>query len=718
MICYNCYHKFKVFTRFIERCKEIDNVLKRIKVEIGEDEVRKIDTDNLLPENCNWKEESNAEESLHVLQDHSYFTNEMTARSGYIIKRLSTNVTSEELQVSKSTQDQVEPQQPKKERLCDFCNVPVSADCSEITKKCEICSHIMPEVAKSSTATDIDGVNNGTLSVISLSTDEEVVMETISDTDADDILCTSDEVIHESKMIANQTPFKLTVLDSLACYEMLPHNRAISIPHAEHTFPQLLNDLNESGIEVFRVNPPTKKLPLTPQLRKRVLLFGSIVTECVECNVEFENHKLLKAHFKKEHCYNDQTDSETDQEMFDEVVTTKRRQKRDAEHYCSTCEKHFPSVKLLRQHLFKIHKQPKPYTCQKCGKSFFAKMTYLKHLIMFKDVDCKTKKCSVCSERFDKIEYDKHMRLHKKLVCETCGSAYATRRGLISHIYSHKNDTKTEAKNEGHLCSFCGKLFRCSSNLFMHMKRHQVDPNQTFMCDKCPKVFKMEQHLKAHMKRVHVKDRVYKCTTCNKTCSTSSGLKSHTKTLKRAETPVQDMWGKFCTRRLLQKTHEKALGKPERRGFAEGSNRTRYIKKSKFNPVTCKYCSKICKNVYVLRMHVLNHIKAIRYKCRFCPFTFSNATNRYRHEKRHKDPDFELSCKICWKRMKTKEELEFHCEKHNQTKKYECNVCAELLPSKYHVLHHMSEKHISKEEVEMEKNEVLKDALEEFLIVK
>lgn len=81
-------------------------------------------------------------------------------------------------------------------------------------------------------------------------------------------------------------------------------------------------------------------------------------------------------------------------------------------------------------------------------------------------------------------------------------------------------------------------------------------------------------------------------------------------------------------------------------------------------PVKCKYCLKIFKNVYLLRSHLLSHVKNMRYKCKFCNMTLANTATRFRHQKRHADPNFDLR----WVNTRTVIFIEGSCRYRNPWK--------------------------------------------------
>ena len=65
-------------------------------------------------------------------------------------------------------------------------------------------------------------------------------------------------------------------------------------------------------------------------------------------------------------------------------------------------------------------------------------------------------------------------------------------------------------KDKIYKCESCGKSFRQSNNLNIHIKRiHEGQRN--YKCDSCGKSFPESGKLKKHIKTIHEGQRNYKC---------------------------------------------------------------------------------------------------------------------------------------------------------------------------------------------------------------
>lgn len=116
--------------------------------------------------------------------------------------------------------------------------------------------------------------------------------------------------------------------------------------------------------------------------------------------------------------------------------------------------------------------------------------------------------------------------------CDECGKCLATKSSLKIHTMMH-SDVRNFA------CNFCGKTFRHSGGLQLHI-RYQHTNERPFKCDNCEKKFVDLPSLKVHM-TIHTGIKRYICYGCGDRYPTNSALHKHRNARKNtcALVPIQ-----------------------------------------------------------------------------------------------------------------------------------------------------------------------------------
>ncbi|XP_050585089.1 zinc finger protein 90-like [Bombus affinis] len=138
---------------------------------------------------------------------------------------------------------------------------------------------------------------------------------------------------------------------------------------------------------------------------------------------------------------------------------------------CLICSKKLISQRALDQHVRRIHKEEKRFTCNIYGCTF------------------------QCARKSD---LDRHRQLHveqRNVVCEQCGKTFTSVSILNDHVlYIHN-------KERQFICEECGKAFKRNSLLKRHKLSHQQ--YRPFACMQCSTAFKRSHHLSRHMETCH-----------------------------------------------------------------------------------------------------------------------------------------------------------------------------------------------------------------------
>ena len=211
---------------------------------------------------------------------------------------------------------------------------------------------------------------------------------------------------------------------------------------------------------------------------------------------------------------------------------------------CKLCGKGFNNISGLNSHAA-VHLTSKNFTCELCGKAFKRLLNMKNHMKVH--LNEKQYKCKICGKG---CNTSSQLSMHKKMhtigtnySCEICGKGFKYR-------HSWKNHTATHSDERRYQCNVCGKRFHSSSVLCSHrkycnsngqectichqviiggrmnFKRHMKIHPLEFPCEICGKIFKRKDIMKRHME-IHLNERKYQCTICDKAFNTNSQLGMH-----------------------------------------------------------------------------------------------------------------------------------------------------------------------------------------------
>ncbi|KAI1728488.1 zinc finger, c2H2 type domain-containing protein [Ditylenchus destructor] len=139
---------------------------------------------------------------------------------------------------------------------------------------------------------------------------------------------------------------------------------------------------------------------------------------------------------------------------------------------CPHCIKSFANNSYLSQHM-RIHLGLRPFgPCQYCGKKF----TQLSHLQQHirthtgeKPYKCKYANCDKAFSQLSNLQ--SHSRCHqsdKPYKCNSCYKCFTDEAALLEHIPKHRESKHLKV----HICVYCGKSYTQSLYLDKHMTKH------------------------------------------------------------------------------------------------------------------------------------------------------------------------------------------------------------------------------------------------------
>lgn len=166
-------------------------------------------------------------------------------------------------------------------------------------------------------------------------------------------------------------------------------------------------------------------------------------------------------------------------------------------------------------------------------------------------------------------------------VCQICGKTFKTTSILNVHVRSHSSERKF-------ICNVCKKSYKYSTQLINHKRLHTGE--KTFGCyhENCQKTFAQLGQLKKHV-RIHTGERPYECTVCLKRFTRGYHLQTHIKLHTKAALHVCHLCGKSYTQAPQLRIHIRT-----------------HSSTKDFN---CSVCQKSFHKISVRNKHMQIHVK-------------------------------------------------------------------------------------------------------------
>ncbi|XP_041734426.1 uncharacterized protein LOC121568012 [Coregonus clupeaformis] len=263
------------------------------------------------------------------------------------------------------------------------------------------------------------------------------------------------------------------------------------------------------------------------------------------------------------------------------------------------------------------------------------------------DMSSQVLACSLCPFSHSEIaKLHQHIRIRhrgedRKLLCAKESGTDNPFPSSSTKIIPYAPTIKT------HKCTHCGKVFKCSKTLKVHIGIHTLP----FHCNQCEKRFSSRCGLKKHQ-RVHTGERPFKCSHCDRRFMCAGSLKWHVRT-HTGERPY------CCT--ICGKTSVQHLARHMRMHAGEKN----YL---------CSICGKAFLSSGELRLHTRSHTGECPYTCKRCGKGFKASCHLTLHMRSHTG-ERPYPCTLCTKRFTTARGLKRHTLTHTGEKPHQCYKC-------------------------------------------
>ncbi|GBP13530.1 Gastrula zinc finger protein XlCGF26.1 [Eumeta japonica] len=286
------------------------------------------------------------------------------------------------------------------------------------------------------------------------------------------------------------------------------------------------------------------------------------------------------------------------------------------EYSCPICKTVIASIESFTAH-YKRHLRR--YECGACGKRSTDRKALTQHYaVAHADGERKQYTCTLCGKISHSIDAHRYHRgTHRaRVACTDCDKTFSHRAGLMNHrLAVHK-------LNNVFPCSACEKVFRWKTSLKKHLEKHDdkgKSADSLPFCTPCGVSFSSvstyQRHLKNSLKHVTVNELKFICADCNRKFANKTKLRDH------------------IEEKHLHKTYQCYICHKPSKNRVCLDQHIRNVHRGRPNNKICHHCGKGFPTKVQLESHIRSHTGERPFICEYCPTTFSQQSNLYKHNR-------------------------------------------------------------------------------------
>ncbi|KAK5862503.1 hypothetical protein PBY51_017893 [Eleginops maclovinus] len=285
-----------------------------------------------------------------------------------------------------------------------------------------------------------------------------------------------------------------------------------------------------------------------------------------------------------------------------------------------------------KENTHQSEEQKRTFNCPLCPLTYLIPANLRAHMLIH-EAEYET------LERTPRHPKEKSKHWEKGYTCPYCPSTFREKVSLNFHILSGHKSIPHHIQKVTTLPQI--QSTPLSSDNVQGKRSSDGEINKLFKCLECGKTFRHSSVLDLHI-RVHSKDRPYKCRVCNKGFRFSSYLQQHL-IIHTGEKPYTcPDCGKDFAFLQNMKTHQKLhQEKPFRctscrKGYSDETQLQHHmLSHNGDKPHKCNQCDKSFGLAYLLRDHMNTHTGERPHRCDECHKTFSWFSSLLVHQKIH-----------------------------------------------------------------------------------